>query len=219
MEFQGPLPADYENVRSLNRAFLQLLQGENGRRYFEGCSQEFSQRLRGLKPTEVEKLSATPFLLFSFREREDEFWQSLLADDMNCDLFAVPLRTADDSGRLIYAGLGFVWQLASRNPFAARLLFEASTHWCEQITERTFLDLLLIAGQRSDLLCIRARHDGELWRKLLDTGLRQEKEIRFAAQISALQYLLTCQPGPVAWQAAACSSRNPSLRVAEDPKT
>jgi len=219
VEFQGPLPADYENVRSLNRAFLQLLQGESGRRYFDRSPQELLRRLRRLKLSEIERLSAAPFLLFSFRERDDRFWQELLADDKGHDLFAVPLRASDESGRLISAGLGFVWQLAHRNPFAARLLCEASTHWCEQITELTFLDLLAIAGHRSDLVCIRAKDDGEFWRKLLDTGVCQAKEIRIAAQISAFQYLLTCHSGPVTWEAAACSSRSPALRVAEEPKS
>lgn len=219
MDFQGPLPADYENVRSLNTAFLELLRGKGGQRYLDDFSQEFSGRLRRLNRAEIERLSATPFLLFSLRERDDGFWQNLLRDDGNRDLFAIPLNEADDLGRLISAGLGFVWQLANRNPFAARLLCGASTHWCEQITERTFFRLLAVAGHRSDLLCLRAQHDRGLWRKLLGTGLCREKEARNAAHISALQYLLTRQPGSTAWQVAACPSHDPALKVAEDPKT
>jgi len=138
MDFQGPTLADYENVRSLNFAFLKLLQ--NG------------WRLRRLGHHEIGRLAATPFLLFSFRERDDGFWQKVLTDDRTRDLFTLPMKATDDVGRLVSAGLGFVWQLAERNPFAARLLCGASTHWCEQITERTIFHILAVAGHRSDLL-------------------------------------------------------------------
>jgi hypothetical protein len=219
MDFQGPTAADYENVRSLNIAFLELLQNrETARRYFEGLSRQLARRLQRLSRREIGWLGGVPFLLFSFRERDDSFWQEVLNDDRSRDLFAVPLNTTEGRGRLVSAGLGFVWQLASRNPFAARLLCGASTHWCEQITEQTFFHLLAVAGHRSDLLVLRAQHDGEFWRKLLDTGLSTEIEIRTAAYISALQYFLTRQPGQATWQAAACASRDPALKVAEEPK-
>ena len=219
MDFQGPLPADYENIHSLNTAFLELLQKRDGGRYLEGLSQQLARRLRRLNLTEIRWLAATPFLLFSIRERDDGYWQNVLDGDRSRDLFAVPLDATGDAGRLISAGLGFVWQLANRNPFAARLLCGASTHWCEQIVEQTFFNLLAVAGQRADLLCLRASYDSELWRKLLNSGLSKETRIRNAAHISALQYVLTRQPNPVAWQAAACTSRDPALKVAEDPKT
>ena len=219
MDFQGPLPADYENIHSLNTAFLELLQKKDGRRYLEGLSPQLARRLQRLSRREIRWLAVTPFLLFSFRERDDGFWRDVLDGDRSRDLFAVPLDVADDANRLISAGLGFVWQLANRNPFAARLLCGASTHWCEQITERTFFHLLAVAGHRAELLCLRASYDSELWQKLLDSGLSEETGARNAALISALQYVLTRQANPVAWQAAACTSRDPALRVAEDPKT
>lgn len=218
MDFQGPTPADYENLRSLNVAFLELLQTrKSGWRYLEGLSQELVGRLPRLSRKEIRWLAATPFLLFSFRERDDIFWRKLLSDDMSRDLFAVPLRSTDDTTRLVSAGLGFVWQLANRNPFAARLICEASAHWCEQITERTLFYLLAVAGHRSDLLVLRAQHDTVLWQKLLFNGLSQEAATRNAAHISALHYFLIRQPASAAWQAAACASRNPALKVAEDP--
>ncbi len=220
MDFQGPTPADYENVRSLNFAFLELLQGgKDGARYLEAIPLELGRRLQRLSRTEIGWLAATPFLLFSLRERDDDFWQQLLTSDRNRDLFAVPLNPTDDACCLVSAGLGFVWQLAHRNPFAARLLCGASTHWCEQITERTFFYILAVAGHRSDLLVLRAQHDTELWRKLLYAGLSDQTETRSTAHISALQYVLTAQAAPVAWPAAACVSRNPALKVAEDSKT
>ena len=219
MDFQGPTLADYENVRSLNFAFLRLLQnGSECARYLEGLPQELGRRLRCLGHREMQQLAATPFLLFSFRERDDGFWQKILTDDRTRDLFALRLKATDDVGRLVSAGLGFVWQLAHRNPFAARLLCGASTHWCEQITERTIFHILAVAGHRSDLLVLRAQHDAEIWQKLLDNGLSNETETRHAAHISALQTILTRQPAPAAWSAAACASRNPALKVAEESK-
>jgi len=218
MDFQGPTPADYENLRSLNLAFLELLQTKkSGRRCLEGLSEELVRRLQRLSRKEIGWLAATPFLLFSFRERDDSFWRELLSDDKCRDLFTVSLRSTDDTTRLVSAGLGFVWQLANHNPFAARLLCEASTHWCEQITERTFFYILAVAGHRSDLLVLRAQHETGLWKKLLFNGLSQEAATRNAAHISALQYILIRQPASAAWQAAACASRNPALKVAEDP--
>ena len=217
MDFQGPTLADYENVRSLNLAFLKRLQiGDECGRYLEGLPQELGRRLRRLSHREIGQLAETPFLLFSFRERDDGFWQKILTDDRTGDLFALPLIATDDVSRLLSAGLGFVWQLAHRNPFAARLLCGASTHWCEQITERTIFHILAVAGHRSDLLVLRAQHDTEIWRKLLDNGLSNETETRHAAHISALQSVLTRQPATAAWSAAACASRNPALKVADE---
>ncbi len=216
MDFQGPTPADYDNLRSLNVAFLELVRNDGGR-YLDGLSTELSRRLKRLSRREIAWLAATPFLLFSFRERDDHFWQKLLNDEKCQDLFTVPIRSTDETSRLVSAGLGFVWQLAIHNPFAARLLCGASTHWCEQITERTFLHILAVAGRRSDLLVLRARHDNDLWSKLLHAGLSQIAAARNAAHISALQYMLTRQPATAAWQAAACASRDPALKVADDP--
>ncbi len=219
MDFQGPTLVDYENVRSLNFGFLKLLQnGNECGRYLEGLPQELGRRLRHLSHREIGRLAATPFLLFSFRERDDGFWQKILTDDRTRDLFALPLNATDDVGRLVSAGLGFVWQLAHRNPFAARLLCGASTHWCEQITERTIFHILAVAGHRSDLLVLRAQHDTEIWQKLLDNGLSNETETRHAAHISALQSVLTRQAATPAWSAAACASRNPALKVADESK-
>jgi hypothetical protein len=219
MVYQGPTPADYENVRSLNFAFLTHMQtGIDGARYLEGIPHELVRRFQRLRQSEIGWLATTPFLLFSFRERDDSFWRSVLMDDKSGDLFAPALKPSDEAGRLVSAGLGFVWQLANRNPFAARLVCGASTHWCEQITERTIFHLLAVAGHRSDLLVLREKNDADLWKKLLYAGLSDEAETRRAAHISALQHVLTGQPSPAAWSAAACRSRNPQLKVAEDSK-
>ncbi len=215
MDFQGPTPSDYENLHALNFAFLELVQ-HSGRRYFEGLSRELGRRLTCMRRGQIGWLAATPFLLFSFRERDDDLWRKLLLGDTARDLFTVPIRSTDETGRLVSAGLGFVWQLAIHNPFAARLLCGASTHWCEQITERTLFHLLAVAGHRSDLLVLRAQQDTKLWQKLLSAGLSEETTSRNAAHISALQHILTRPPDTAAWRAAACATRHPTFKVAED---
>lgn len=219
MDFLGPLPADYENARSLNLAFLELLRSrEPGRRYLKGLPPGLKSRLQNLTRPEIGRVAATPFLLFSFRERDDEYWQRILTDDRSRDLFATPVSSTDDGTRLVSAGLGFVWQLAGRNPFAARILCGASTHWCEQITEQTFFHILAFAGQRTDLLVLRDGHDAELWRILLENGVSDRMENRHAARLSALHHILTRQSPITAWSAAACASRDPALKVADKSK-
>lgn len=215
MDFQGPTPADYDNLRSLNAAFLELIQ-KDGARYLDGLSKDLAGRLQRLSHREIGWLAATPFLLFSLRERDNRFWNKLLNDERCRDLFSVSVSSVDETGYLGSAVLGFVWELASHNPFAARLLCGASTHWCEQIKERTIFQIFAVAAHRADLLALRAAQDTALWKKLLIFGLSQNAEARHAAQISALQYLLTRQRTSSAWQAAACASRNPALEVADD---
>lgn len=219
MEFEGPSAVDYENVRSLNRAFLALLKRDPAsRRCLATLPSRQAARLLGLSDHQAARLSSTPFLLFSLRERDDRFWEPVFADPGSRDLFAVPPATSDELGRLIAAGLGFVWQLAKHNPYAARLICGASLHWCEQLTERTFLHVLALAGLQEDILIVRSASDVDLWDKLLEGGVSRENAVRRAAHISALQCVLTnaALPAGNRWATAACATRSPVMRVAED---
>lgn len=219
MLFEGPSAVDYENVRSLNRAFLTVLKRDvEAPRCLRGLSPKLAARLPVLTDHQAERLSWTPFLLFSFRERDDRFWEPMFESDGNGDLFSPAGETSDGVGRLVAAGLGFVWQLAKHNPYAARLICGASLHWCEQLTERTFLHVLAIAGRQRDVLTIRSAADDELWRKLLGNGTSRERAVCRAAHISALQRVLThaMQPTAKRFAAAACATRPPLLRVADD---
>lgn len=222
MEFQGPSATDYENVHSLNRAFLTMLRrNPAARRCLEGLPQSLCARLVGLSETQAERLSMTPFLLMSFREKDDIFWQAAFAPSCSRDLFAVPQTATDEVGRLIAAGLGFIWQLAKQSPYAARLICGASLNWCEQLTERTFFRLLAEAGDRNEVLVLRCATDTELWTKLVQSGVSRESQVRRAAHISALQSVLTgaSMPGGRKWAAAACAVRNPTLRVADETES
>lgn len=221
MEFRGPGAADFDNVHSLNRAYLKLLKHEAGaRKHLRELPPELAARLVSLPDADAERLAGTPFLLLSFRERDGDFWETILADTAHGDLFAVGEQPSDDLGRLISAGLGFVWQLARQNPYAARLIGGASLHWCEQLSERTFFQVLARAGARSDVLVLRCGSNAELWSKLLGSGVSREKQVRRAAHISALQSVLThaSMPERKKWAAAACAVRSPALMVADDSK-
>jgi hypothetical protein len=222
MEFRGPGVADFDNVRSLNRAYLRLLKRDPCSRH---CLRELpaalAGRLQSLPEGEADRLAGTPFLLLSFRERDDEFWEAIFSDAAHGDLFAVPEQPSDDLGRLISAGLGFVWQLGKQNPYAARLMCGASLHWCELLTERTFFQVLAAAGLRADVLTLRCGSSSELWAKLLAGGVSREKGVRSAAHISALQSVVAhaSMPDRRKWAAAACAVRTPTLKVADETKS
>jgi hypothetical protein len=219
MDFEGPSAVDYENVFSLNAAYLALLRRDPAARCsLSGMPESLIRRLVTLSDHQSTRLSRTPFLLLSFRERDDRFWESIFDDPRGRDLFSVPSSAADELGRLIAAGLGFVWQLAKHNPYATRLICGASLHWCEQLAERTFLHILALAGMHPNVLVLRSVAVVELWTKLLEGGVSRENDIRHAAHISALQCVLTSAAMPTRrrWAAAACAVRTPTLRVADD---
>ena len=217
MAFEGPAPVDYRNVSALNRAYLSLLQANHGaRQSLHQLSSELRRRITSLSRHQVDRLSATPFLLLSFRERDDDLWDQILSNEIGRDLLTRPL--ASDLDRLQSAGLGFVWQLARQNPYTLRLTCGATLHWCEQIAERTFFGLLAAVAPHPDLLELRRGNDENLWLKLLVNGISRERGIRAAAHVSALQAVLTrpatCMPR--SWTVAACKSKRAGLRVADE---
>lgn len=217
MAFNGPVPIDYRNVGALNRAYLNLLQTErDARASLHKVSDSICRRITSLTRHQVERLSAAPFLLLSFRERDDRLWDRILSDDGGRDLLTRPL--ASDLDRLLSAGLGFVWQLARQNPYTLRLICGASLHWCERIAERTFFGLLSSVAPHRDLIELRRGNDRDLWLKLLVDGISRDTDVRAAAHMSALQTMLT-QPSkhaPQSFPVAACRTRRPGLKVADE---
>lgn len=220
MDFDGPGATDFENVRCLNRAFLALLRHDAAaRRCLEELPATLAERLCGLSDPQADCLASAPFLLFSFRERDADFWRSRLAARTSGDLFAAAEAPSDGLKRLIAAGLSFAWQLAKQNAYAARLICGASLHWCEELTENTIFHVLATAGSSQDVLTLRCGSDAALWSKLVRGGVSRQLQLRQASHISALHALLTraCMPGRRQWAAAACVSKPPSLKVAERP--
>jgi hypothetical protein len=217
MDYSGPEPADFANVTSLNHAFLsgrrRPIRGPQLRRQM---TSRVRSGIRKLTDLQIDRLSATPFMLMSLRERDIEYWRSLFADDANEDLFLSAVAEPETE-QLATAGIAFLWQLARRNPYTARLLCGATIRWCEELTDRTLLRLLQQTCRRNDLLQPRLAESDEFWDKLLGPGLSSEAQVRNAAHLAVLQSILT--EDPVAQyhplKAAACSTLVPSLRVAE----
>jgi len=222
MNFSGPEPADFRNVRRLNFEFLSCLRGSSsGADLRQQMAPDLGTIISGLTDLHVERLSRTPFLLFSLRERDSDYWSFLSADEPQGDLL-MTVNTADELGQLAAACLGFLWQLAQHNPYAARLVSGATLSWCEQLADRTLFRVLQRMSGRPDLLLPRRATDAGFWNKLLGPGLSSEQDVRNAAQLSALQSILTEDPAARyrALPAAACSTTAPALRVADklDPR-
>lgn len=220
MEYRGPQDADYDNVQALNRTWLGLLgDTRRARRLLSGMPAKLAERLSGLRSLQRERLARTPFLLLSFCEDDAARWAELFEglDGRNRLLFAgSPPGDPAESG-LTHAALGFVWQLARLNPYAARLICGASLHWCEQIAERPLIEVLVTASC-GELLAPRRAGDICLWQKLLCEGTAADRAVREAARISALQRVLTAGQEPAERRHALAARRlsAPGMQVADD---
>ena len=116
--------------------------------------------------------------------------------------------------------MSFLWQLAGRNPYAARLVSGATLGWCERLSARTLLDVLRTAAGINELLQPRFPGNEDFWRKLLGPGVGSDAQSRRSAHITCLQWLLTDSPetGYRKIRAAACANPVPTLSVAEKPR-
>lgn len=218
MAFDGPEKTDFNNVASLNKAYLSILQRDTHSHHgLAHLSTELFGRITELNERQIERLAEAPFLLLSFREQDDNYWNKIFSDATDRDLFS--LSGSDDLDTVVSAGLGFVWQLARQNSYALRLFSGASLYWCERIAERTFYNLLASVVAQGRVPELRNAHDHDLWRKLLDIGTSTKTTIRRASHLSAMQTVLTRPGNPrqPRWARAASSLKSPGLRVAEDP--
>ena len=199
MEYEGLSRDDLANVQALNRAWLNLDRDTVGR----------------LSMARLERLAAAPFLLFSFREQDEAWWSWLLGDRQQQDILAQHPSATGELKQLQAAGLGFLWELARRNPYVARIVSGAPLAWCEQIAMATSVRILDCARFRT----IEPRFDtgSAIHRCLLRQGGAPEREMRVFAQIAALQSMLTggqaehCERLP----AAACRMPRTARQVAD----
>ena len=217
MDYSGPEPADFANVISLNQAFLlNLREPARGQSLRETMTARVRPIIRDLTDLQLQRLSTTPFMLMSLRERDVDFWRTLLSKDANRDMFDCA-GVEPETEQMATAGVAFLWQLARRNPYSARLLSGATIHWCEELADRTLLRLLQQTCGCSDLLQPRFANNDKFWLKLLGPGLSSELQVRKAAHLAALQSILTDDPvaqyRPI--KAAACSTLVPTLRVSD----
>lgn len=218
MDFFGPETADFANVRELNHAFLLRLRDPRlGQTLQQGLPADIAAMVRAMTNLQVERLALSPFLLLSLRERDEACWYALGSDEPNLDLFSAARQHSDE---LLTTAVSFLWQLAGRNPYAARLVCGASLGWCERLAECTLLHVLRTAADREGLLQIRFAEDSDFWRKLLGPGLSSESGVRHSAHVTCLQWLLTDDPAAHyrRVRSAACDNPVPTLSVAEKPR-
>ena len=215
MDFFGPDLSDFANVRVLNHAWLlRLRETRAGAPLRRGLPPSTGSLVDALTDLQVERLATTPFLLFSVRERDEHCWRELDAPDPNLDLLAGAGQGDDE---LRTSAVSFLWQLAARNPYAARLVSGATLGWCERIAACTLLDVLRAAAGIDDVLQPRFAHNEDFWRKLLGPGLSSDRQTRHSAHITCLQWLLTDSPqaGYREIRSAACANPLPTSSVAD----
>ena len=184
LEYQGLTRDDLANIHALNRSFLKAIAGSAAEAFGVIAS-------RRLTDPQLLRLAGVPFLLFSFREHDNDYWQRVLADSPQFDLIDSGNPPDENIAQLQVAGLGFLWQLVRRNPYAARIVSGASVSWCEQIAGLTLVSLLQSAAARGDLLRMRFPDEETVWRRLLEDGISPQRQARLASHYSALQALLT----------------------------
>jgi hypothetical protein len=199
MEYQGLTEDDLVNVRALNRAWIARLAARD---------------LPPATPRRAARLANTPFLLFSFRENDAGLWGRLLTEESQPDLLAA--RASHEVQELQAAGLGFLWELARRNPYVARIVSGASLHWCDQLAAKPLVQILERAA-RVQLLEPRFANDSPMFRRLFVHGSSALREARRAAQLAALQAMLTLGQGARQGRlpAAACSMPAVAVRVTD----
>jgi hypothetical protein len=193
-EYPGPNPDDYANVLAFNTAFIKAT--------FE------------MKGPQRGRLAATPFLLFSFRERDLDWWDEALVESRQEDLMAVPELDKPELRRIQTAALSFLWHLARRNPYATRIISGAAVSWCEKITDLPLVTLLDRIGARGDLMQSRLNASDECGGRLLGDGTSSRPKVRRSSQLVALQSLLThaAFENYTRLPAAACAMAGP-MRV------
>ncbi|MDX1403529.1 MAG: hypothetical protein R3192_03275 [Woeseiaceae bacterium] len=214
MTFNGPASVDYQNVFALNHDYLSLLRSTRvARQGIDELSPGLRSRITSLSAGEAKRLATAPFMLVSLRERDDRLWEQIFSG--RHELSIEP--PAEDLLRLASATLGFVWQLARQNPYTLRLICGASLHWCECIAERTLVELLAAVSAYPNLLTLQRGDDHDLWRKLLSDGVNRNPRVCRAAQMCALQTVLTQRTADAnkRWAVAACNTVPESLQVAD----
>lgn len=206
MEYQGPTAGDLANIRALNRCFLQAIMEPNSR-CFDTIGADY------LTETQITRLSGAPFLLFSFREHDDEYWERALSDDTQIELIDSTFSPNEKLRELQAAALAFLWQLVRRNPYAARLVCGATVSWCERLAELTLIALLQKVATRDDLIRVRFQSRKGIWRRLLENSQGGSYQSRLASQHCALQAMLTRRHATQYERMPAAACNMPAARV------
>lgn len=207
MDYQGPTAEDLANVAALNSSYLEIVRDLPG------------SPVTRLTARGIGRLAQAPFLLFTLREDDPEYWRRLLDSSGQLELQRPETPAGNRYRDLRVAAAGFLWELARRNAFAARLVSGAPQPWCDAIAGLTLVELHRRVATRHDLVRPRFPAAAPVWGRLLAAGGGSIDELRRAAQLSALQDMLT-RPGPAddrTVRAAACRLPNPT-RVSPRPR-
>lgn len=201
MDYQALTTDDLANVRELNRIWLEL----------PGLTTPVP-----LSRQRRERLSATPFLLFSLQPGDEALWRCLLADECQHDLFRRDRPVSTAKRDLQADGLAFLWSLTRRNPYVARLITGAPLGWCERVAALTLVRIQACARSR-DLAEPLLSDESALYRRLFTHGSSAVREKRVSAQLAVMHALLTVGRGPDHGRlpAAACRMPAPRRRIAD----
>ena len=171
VEYPGPSADHYANVLALNHAFLDATSD--------------------LKGPQRGRLAAAPFLLFSIREYDPAWWTRAMMEGYQDDLVDRVNSPAADIARIQIAALSFLWHLAGRNPYVARIVSGATTAWCDLVSAQPLVTLLDRVAARGDLLQSRLDDADTVAARLLDSGVSSKPPIQRSSQMTALQEMLT----------------------------
>ena len=219
MDYHGPDREDLANVYALNQAFTDALMRGTHR---DGAEARLANEVRLLGHLRRNRLAHCPFLLFSLTDVYLSEGEPDAAHGGQQDLLRDREPELPNHPRLITAALGFLWQLARRNPYAVRLMTGAPLHWCENLAACTLIELLELGVRESQMLSVVRPDDSRFWNKLLVTGTSDNPDVRRAARLSALQTMLTASASEKLQRlpAAACAMPSPvSVRVSRGYNT
>lgn len=220
MHFSTLERSDLDDVQAINQAFLTYLSGADGEQLCASIPPELQAAVRALSQHQLQRLAAVPFLLLSFNEADEEYWQQPSRSAPTRDLFTPAHEAGDPLCQIATAAMSFLWQLARRNPYAARIVSGATPGWCEHLAGQTLMNMLERAVEEHHQLLLRCADDKIFWHRLLGAGVSSETGIRRAAHMNALQLILT----PVAavparrFKTAACHSSVPVKALRSEPK-
>lgn len=174
-DYRAPDANDYKNVLALNVAFL-----------------EATSTLKG---PQRGRLAMAPFLLFSLRENELNWWERALADQVQED-FLSPTpnptpRQNHDLRQIQNSAVSFLSGVARRRPYVARIVSGATMAWCEKVRDVPLLTLLDRVATRDDLLVSRIDPSTASGSRLLTNGTSSNRELRRYSHLCVLQSLLT----------------------------
>ena len=184
MLYQGPSIDDLDDIHALNRRFLETLPKAG----YSDCGGLSHRRLSASQQTH---LGRAPFLLFSFREGESDYWEHVLSDDAQLKLLPSERPLNAMTRELQVAGLSFLWHLSRSNPYAVRIVSGAPQSWCEQVAALPVATFLHRTAERADMLVPRFRDQADVWQRLLKSGVSPNAKLRAMSHQSAFQAMVT----------------------------